>query len=185
MDYEAVIRQAMEKLGYGIGDVSAPQGVGITADEAPEQAGEYTFSGAVSDVILGQADKAIEGIGDDLNITSPDRWSGSEGGWVGGGLGGRFEAFTIYAETAEQYRGSAKYTPHGGTETDAPDDAAYLIGELLNNERSSIPRIVSDESGFSSGTATIALRWDAEGQPDGSVIVYLTPSVDRGDIGLW
>ena len=183
MDYEAMIRQAMEKLGYGIGDVSAPQGVGITADEEPEKSGEYTFSGGPDeDAILAEADNVIEDIGGDLYITRPDRWSGTEGGLVGGDLGGRFEAFTIGADTAERYRDSAKYMPSGGSKIDAPDDAAYLIAELLNSERGSASRIISDESGFSSGTVMVDLRWYAQGQPDGSVVVFLAPSVDMDEI---
>ena len=184
MDYEAVIRQAMEKLGYGIGDVSSPQGVGITADDEPEQAGQYTFSGgSAENAILAEADMVTEGLGSDLHITDPDRWSGTEGGTVGGGLGGRFEAFTIGVDTAERYRDSAKYMPHGGSDgIDAPDDAAYLIAELLNNERGSTSQIVSDKSGFQSGTTSIEFHWDAKEQPDGSVVVYLRASVDRGEI---
>lgn len=166
MDYETVIRQAVEKLGYSIDDASAPQGVGITAD------GELK---SAEDLILEEADVATEGIGGDLHITSPDRWSESEGGQVGGGFGGRDEAFTVDADTAGRFL----------RETRSPDDAAYVIAELLNSEKGFVSRIISDESGSSSGTTTVALRWDAQGRPDGSVVVYLTPSVDRGEIGPW
>lgn len=159
MDYEAVIRQAVEKLGYGIGDVSAPQGVGFTADSELVTSAEGR--------ILGDAGMVTEGIGGDLYLTGR--------GQVGGGLGGRDEAFTVDVDTARQLL----------KETESPDNAAYVIAEVLNIEKGFVSRIISDESGSSSATATVALRWDAQERPDGSVVVYLTPSVDRDEIESW